>query len=81
MNPYAASNDTAEPRSWRNFWRLMIAVGVLFFLPSLVVWGYLKYEQAHPTLFQSFENAAMDGDVERWNEMRRRNPAAATVPR
>lgn len=68
LNPYAASIDTAEPRSWRNFWRLMVAVAVLFVLPSLVVYGYLRYERAFPTLFQQYEDAAINGNVDRWQQ-------------
>lgn len=69
MNPYAASIDTAEPRSWRNFWRLMIAVAVLFVLPSLVVWGLLEYERRQPTVFRAYEDASMTGKAERWQRM------------
>lgn len=67
-NPYAASIDTAEPRSWRNFWRLMIAVAVLFVLPSLVAWGLLEYERRNPTVFQAYEDAAFNSNAERWQK-------------
>ena len=69
MNPYACTHDVAEPRTWANFWRLMVAVCLLFVLPSLLIWGYLQYEQEHPTLFQTYENATMSGKVEQWQKM------------
>jgi hypothetical protein len=76
-NPYAASHDVAEPRSWRNVVKLLLAACVLFVLPSLLVYGYLRYEQAHPTLFFQYEEAAMDRNVEQWQD-RANQPAVST---
>ena len=69
MNPYACTHDVAEPRTWANFFRLLGAVCLIFVLPSLLVWGYLQYEQAHPTLFKSYEDARANAITDQWQKM------------
>lgn len=68
MNPYAASTVTIEPRSARNILRLLMAVVLLFVVPSALLYGYLKIEKHHPILFQQFEDGARDRQIDRWQK-------------